>query len=173
MAATLNRPGLRRMGTRQRVRPMADINVTPMVDVMLVLLVIFMITAPLLTAGVQVDLPKSQAETLPGKDEPLAITIDNEGRIYLQETQVDLQSLAPRLLAITQNNSEARIFVRGDKAVSYGRIMEVMGTINAAGFTKVALVTERTPTAGSVAAKPAAAKPAATKPAAAGDKAPK
>jgi biopolymer transport protein TolR len=128
---------------------MSDINVTPMVDVMLVLLVIFMVTAPLLTAGVQVDLPKTKASALSGKDEPLAITVDAQGKIYLQETPVELSALAPRLIAITHNNPEARIFVRGDKAISYGRIMEVMGTVNAAGFTKVALVTERMPDKGS------------------------
>jgi len=127
---------------------MSDINVTPMVDVMLVLLVIFMVTAPLLTAGVQVDLPKTQAATLAGKDEPLSISVDSQGRIFLQETEVELGALAPRLIAITHNNPDARIFVRGDKAISYGRVMEVMGTVNAAGFTKVALVTERMPETG-------------------------
>ena len=147
MAFTIPRRGARR-GVRRSTRPMSDINVTPMVDVMLVLLVIFMVTAPLLTAGVQVDLPKTQAATLAGKDEPLSISVDSQGRIFLQETEVELGALAPRLIAITHNNPDARIFVRGDKAISYGRVMEVMGTVNAAGFTKVALVTERMPETG-------------------------
>lgn len=145
MAFTMPRRGLKRLGTRRASRPMSDINVTPMVDVMLVLLVIFMVTAPLLTVGVQVDLPKTQASTLPGKDEPLAISIDAQGRIFIQETEVEIDTLAPRLVAITHNNSEARIFVRGDRAINYGRVMEVMGTVNAAGFTKVALVSEQMP----------------------------
>lgn len=145
MAFTIQRRGPRRMGSRRSTRPMSDINVTPMVDVMLVLLVIFMVTAPLLTAGVQVDLPKTHAASLPGKDEPLSVSVDAQGRIFLQETEVDLDALAPRLIAITHNNPDARIFVRGDKAISYGRVMEVMGTVNAAGFNKVALVTEQMP----------------------------
>jgi biopolymer transport protein TolR len=135
--------GGRRLGRRFRRKPMSEINVTPMVDVMLVLLVIFMVTAPLLTVGVQVDLPKTQAAVIPGKDEPLAVTVNKDGNIFLQETEIDLDALAPRLLAITNNNPEVRIFVRGDQAINYGRVMAVMSTINAAGFTKVALVTEQ------------------------------
>ena len=127
---------------RQRTRPMSEINVTPMVDVMLVLLVIFMVTAPLLTVGVQVDLPKTKASLIPGADEPLTISVNAEGTIFLQETELELAALAPRLAAITGNNPDIRIFVRGDKAISYGRVMEVMGTINAAGFRKVALVAQ-------------------------------
>jgi len=122
---------------------MSEINVTPMVDVMLVLLVIFMVTAPLLTVGVQVDLPKTKASVIPGQDEPLAITVDAKGQIYLQETEIDLQGLVPRLAAITSNNPDVRIFVRGDASINYGRVMEVMGTINTAGYRKVALVTQR------------------------------
>ena len=127
---------------RQRTRPMSEINVTPLVDVMLVLLVIFMVTAPLLTVGVQVDLPKTKASLIPGEDEPLTISVNAEGTIFLQETELELAALAPRLAAITGNNPDVRIFVRGDKAISYGRVMEVMGTINAAGFRKVALVAQ-------------------------------
>lgn len=141
--AIMTPTGGRRFGRRARRRPMSEINVTPMVDVMLVLLVIFMVTAPLLTVGVQVDLPKTQAAVIPGKDEPLAVTVNKNGNIFLQETEIELDALAPRLLAITNNNPAVRIFVRGDQAINYGRIMEVMGTINAAGFTKVALVTEQ------------------------------
>ena len=121
---------------------MSDINVTPMVDVMLVLLVVFMVTAPLLTVGVQVDLPKTKAALLSGDDEPLTITVDAEGRVFLQETELDLDALSPRLVALIGNNPDVRIFVRGDRAISYGRVMEVMGKVNAAGYRKVALITE-------------------------------
>jgi biopolymer transport protein TolR len=121
---------------------MSEINVTPFVDVMLVLLVIFMVTAPLLTVGVSVDLPKTKASVIQGQDEPLAITVDKQGRIYLQETELELTTLVPRLLAITGNNPDIRIFIRGDRAIDYGRVMKVIGTINKAGFKKVALVTD-------------------------------
>ena len=125
---------------RGRYRPMAEINVTPFVDVMLVLLVVFMITAPLLTVGVAVDLPKTKAPTLQGSDQPLAITINAEGRIFLQELEVELDDLVPKLRAITAAAPEQRIFVRGDQTISYGRVLQVMSTINAAGFRRVALV---------------------------------
>jgi biopolymer transport protein TolR len=125
-----------------RYKPMSDINVTPMVDVMLVLLVVFMITAPLLTAGVQVDLPKTEAAQITGQDEPLVVSVDKTGKAFLQDAPIDDESLGPRLSAITSNRKDARIFVRGDKSVNYGRIMEVMGVINRAGFTKVALIAE-------------------------------
>ena len=123
-------------------RMMSDINVTPMVDVMLVLLVVFMVTAPLLTVGVQVDLPKTAASTIQGQDEPISITVTREGRIFLQETELELDELAPRLVSISGANPDIRIFVRGDKDIGYGRVMEVMGRVNAAGFKKVALVTD-------------------------------
>ncbi len=142
MASLLQRSNL---GNRHRRRPMSEINVTPMVDVMLVLLVIFMVTAPLLTVGVTVDLPKTKASVIPGEDEPLAVSIDDIGQIFIQDTKVDLAGLVPRLLAITGNNPDVRIFVRGDKGIHYGRVMQVMGTVNAAGFRKVALITERMP----------------------------
>ncbi len=142
MAARLQRSSVRSRG-RHRTAAMSEINVTPMVDVMLVLLIIFMVTAPLLTVGVQVDLPKTKATIIRGEDEPLAITIDREGQVYLQETEIELDGLLPRLNAITGNNPEVRIFVRGDAAVDYGRVMEVMGRINAAGYKKVALVTQQ------------------------------
>jgi len=134
-----------RFGGRRRrhSRIMTDINVTPMVDVMLVLLVIFMVAAPLLTVGVEVDLPKTSAAQLPGKDEPIAVTVKSDGEIYLQNTQIPLESLVPRLNAILKENPDPRIFVRGDRSINYGRVMEVMGTINAAGYHKVALVTEQ------------------------------
>ena len=124
-------------------RPMAEINVTPFVDVMLVLLVVFMVTAPLLTVGVSVDLPRSEAPVVPGKDEPLAITLDAKGNLFLQDTEVKLNTLAARLMAITNNNPKVRIFVRGDRSIAYGRVMEVMGALTAAGFSRVALITEK------------------------------
>ena len=122
--------------------PISDINVTPMVDVMLVLLIIFMVTAPLLTVGVPVDLPKTNASTITGQDEPLVVSVSPTGNVFLQETEISLDDLAPRLRAIVQNKPETRIFVRGDKAVSYGRVVEVMGTLTSAGFSRVALITE-------------------------------
>ena len=124
-------------------RPMAEINVTPFVDVMLVLLVVFMVTAPFLTVGVSVDLPRSEAPVVPGKDEPLAITVDAKGNLFLQDTEVKLNTLAARLMAITNNNPKVRIIVRGDRSIAYGRIMEVMGALTAAGFSRVALITEK------------------------------
>lgn len=121
-------------------RPMSEINVTPMVDVMLVLLIVFMVTAPLMTVGVPVDLPKSEAGNLSGQEEPLVVSVNADGKIFLQETQIKVADLAPRLVAISGNNPEARIFIRGDQAINYGRVMEVMSKINAAGFTRVGLV---------------------------------
>ena len=121
-------------------RPMSEINVTPFVDVMLVLLVVFMITAPLLTVGVPVDLPKAAAPLLQGQDEPLTVTLDAGGTIFIQETEVALDDLVARLVAITDRKADTRIFLRGDQGIPYGRVMEVMATIGSAGFTKVALV---------------------------------
>ncbi|MEJ1995299.1 MAG: protein TolR [Limibacillus sp.] len=127
---------------RQQYRPMAEINVTPFVDVMLVLLIVFMVTAPLLTVGVPVDLPETEAQAIADPDEPLVVSVDREGAVYLQDTQIDMDKLVPRLIAVTGSNPDARIFVRGDRAIAYGRIMEVMGLVNAAGFKKVALIAE-------------------------------
>ena len=143
MVAQLSRKNERTRRQGRTTAPMSEINVTPMVDVMLVLLIIFMVTAPLLTVGVQVDLPKTKASIIRGEDEPLAITVKADGQLYLQETKIELIGLLPRLTAITGNNPEVRIFVRGDSSVNYGRVMEVMGTINAAGYRKVALVTQQ------------------------------
>ena len=131
-----------RHGRHRRFRPMAEINVTPMVDVMLVLLVIFMVTAPLLTSGVPVDLPKTKAGQLKGDDQPLTISVDSRGRIFLQDTEVQMDELAPRIQAIVGTKPETRIFVKGDAAINYGRVMEVMGLLNAAGFTHIGLVTD-------------------------------
>lgn len=133
---------------RRRHQPMSEINVTPFVDVMLVLLVVFMIAAPLLSVGVPVELPKAVAPTLKGLDEPLAVTIDQEGRIYLQEKEVQLGELVPALIAVTAGNQERRVFVRGDQSINYGRVIEVMGAVNSAGFTRVALVAQAPARAG-------------------------
>ncbi|MEZ5905100.1 MAG: protein TolR [Geminicoccaceae bacterium] len=141
VGGTGGRGGKWRRG-RQR-RQMGEINVTPFVDVMLVLLIVFMVTAPMLTMGVSVDLPRADSSPMPGQDEPLSVSIDASGAIYLQETAIELDQLAPRLLAITEQNAEARIFVRGDRAIDYGRVMAVIGNLNRAGFTKVALLTEQ------------------------------
>jgi len=121
---------------------MSEINVTPFVDVMLVLLIVFMVTAPLLTVGVDVDLPKATSSPLPGQDEPLTITVNRNGAVYLQESEIALDDLGPRLIAIIEAKPETRIFVRGDKIIDYGRVMEVVGSIHDAGIAKVSLVTE-------------------------------
>ena len=123
-------------------RVMSDINVTPMVDVMLVLLVVFMITAPLMTVGVPVDLPRTAASQIVGQDEPLVISINAEGNMFLQDTEVELGQMVPRLNAITANKKDTRIFLRGDRAIAYGDVMILMGTLNLAGFNRVALITE-------------------------------
>jgi biopolymer transport protein TolR len=127
---------------RRSARPMAEINVTPMVDVMLVLLIIFMVTAPLLTVGVPIELPKSEAQQLEGDKEPLTISVDPEGKIFLQDTELKLDEIVPKLTAIAKNGYEERIFVRGDRRVNYGVVMRVMGTISAAGFHRIALVSD-------------------------------
>jgi len=131
---------------RHRRSPvMAEINVTPMVDVMLVLLIIFMISAPLLTVGVPIDLPQTQAASLDQADkEPLAVSVTTNGQVFLQNTEIKLEELAPKLKAITaaRGGNEERIYVRGDRTVDYGTMMKVMGRLSAAGFRKVALVTE-------------------------------
>jgi biopolymer transport protein TolR len=135
---------LARYGTRSaHYRPMSEINVTPMVDVMLVLLVVFMVTAPLLTVGVPVDLPQTKAPQINEPKEPLVITIDAQGKIFLQNTSMDdVSQVVPRLQAITNNNPDASIYVRGDRSVNYGRVLQVMGLISSAGFTKVSLIAE-------------------------------
>jgi biopolymer transport protein TolR len=130
--------------SRERNHISSEINVTPLVDVMLVLLIIFMVTSPMLVAGVQVDLPKTKAAPLSGQDEPLAISIDKKGNVYIFETQVKSRELGQKLSSILKEKKETRIFVRGDKDIDYGRVMEVFGIIKASGFSNVALVTELT-----------------------------
>ena len=142
MAAQMMGGGGRGNSRRRFNRPVSDINITPFVDVMLVLLVVFMVTAPLMTVAVPVDLPKTQAHTLNQDKEPLVVSMDADGHVYLQDKQMKMEDLVPKLKAITGANPEARIFVRGDKDLPYGKIMEVMGSISSAGFTKVALVAD-------------------------------
>jgi biopolymer transport protein TolR len=125
-----------------RYRPMADINVTPLVDVMLVLLVVFMVTAPLLTVGVPVNLPQTAAPPISEPKEPLVISVNREGTIYLQQASVPLDSLVARLQAVTGANPDAVLYVRGDKDINYGRVLEVMSLVTAAGFHKVSLVAQ-------------------------------
>lgn len=129
---------------RRRAAVMAEINVTPMVDVMLVLLIIFMVAAPLLTVGVPIDLPQTQAKTLDIDKEPLTLSVKTDGKVFLNETEIKVDELVPKLTAITAARAgmEERIFVRGDRRVDYGTVMKVMGRLSAAGFKRVALVTE-------------------------------
>lgn len=119
-----------------------DINVTPFIDVMLVLLIIFMVSAPLLTVGVPIELPQSQGKQLESNHEPLTISVSSNGDIFIGETKVALEEIAEKLKAIAKNGVDEQIFVRGDKGITYGQVMTVMGRISAGGFKKVSLVTE-------------------------------
>ena len=127
---------------RSSKSPISEINVTPFVDVMLVLLIIFMVTAPFLTVGVQVDLPESSADSLPDEQEPLTLSINSKGEIFIQESQVELDKIVAKILAIAKNRTDTRIYVRGDKTINYGRVLEIMGMLSGSGFTKVALISE-------------------------------
>jgi biopolymer transport protein TolR len=127
---------------RSEREPISEINVTPFVDVMLVLLIIFMVTAPLLTVGVQVDLPETSADTLPEESEPLTLTINSKGEVFIQETKIEFNNLIKKILAVSKNRTDTRIYVRGDKTINYGRVLEVMGILSGSGFTKVALISE-------------------------------
>ena len=142
MGAGVNGPA--RAGRRRssrRYQPMGDINVTPLVDVMLVLLIIFMVTAPLLTVGVPIDLPKTQAKQLNSDSEPLTVSVGKAGKVFLQEREIELDQIVPKLVAITKSGYDRRIFVRGDGQANYGAVMKVMGALSAAGFRRLALVT--------------------------------
>ena len=136
---TFNQKNSRRT---KRYSQMSEINVTPFVDVMLVLLIVFMVTAPLLTVGIPVDLPKVKASALTDQKDPIEITVKLDGTLFLGESKVEVENLIPRLNAITELNKEARIYVRGDRVVAYGRIMEIMSSVNSAGYIKVALVAQ-------------------------------
>lgn len=127
--------------TRRRHAPIAEINVTPMVDVMLVLLIIFMVAAPLLTVGVPIDLPETQAKPLEGDVEPVTVSVRSDGRIFLQDAEVSGEKLVATLQAIAANGLNERIFVRGDRDADYGTMMQIMGRLNAAGYKRIGLVT--------------------------------
>jgi biopolymer transport protein TolR len=133
-----------RRGRRAAMRPMAEINVTPFVDVMLVLLIIFMVTAPLMTAGVPVDLPKTEAGQTAGptQDEPLTVSVRQDGRIFVQETETSLAEIVPKLNAVAKGGAQQVIYIRGDASANYGLLLQVMGRISAAGFQRISLVTE-------------------------------
>ncbi|MGA2566245.1 MAG: protein TolR [Pseudolabrys sp.] len=143
MAANAGTPVIGRR-KRHRQKVMSEINVTPMVDVMLVLLIIFMVSAPLLTVGVPIDLPQSQAKSLDQDKESLTLSVNEKGQVYLQNAEISVDDLIPKLEAVAQarGGTEARVYVRGDKKVDYGTMMKVMGRLSAAGFHRVALVTE-------------------------------
>lgn len=121
---------------------MSEINVTPFVDVMLVLLIVFMVAAPLLTVGVPIDLPESQAKSIDQDKEPLTVSVNDKGQVFLQNTEIAVEEIVPKLKAISKNGTEERIYVRGDRKVDYGTVMRVMGRLSAAGYRRVALVTE-------------------------------
>ena len=129
---------------RRRAPVMAEINVTPMVDVMLVLLIIFMVSAPLLTVGVPLDLPQTQAKSLDQDKEPLTVSVNLQGQVYLQNTEIAVDELVPKLKAVTEarGGMDERIFVRADKLVDYGTVMKVMARLSAAGFRRIGMVTE-------------------------------
>jgi biopolymer transport protein TolR len=139
-AADFDGDGRRRAG---RYRPMSEINVTPLVDVMLVLLVVFMIAAPLLTIGVPVDLPQTAAPPITDPKEPLVISIDGTGQIFIEDAVIETGALVPRLQAITDNNPDAVLYVRADKSIDYGRVLEVMSLVSSAGFRKVSLIAQQ------------------------------
>ena len=143
MAANAGTPVIGRR-KRHRQKVMSEINVTPMVDVMLVLLIIFMVSAPLLTVGVPIDLPQSQAKSLDQDKEPLTLSVNDKGQVFLQNAEISVDDLIPKLQAVAEarGGTEARVYVRGDKNVGYGTMMQVMGRLSAAGFHRVALVTE-------------------------------
>ena len=135
--------GIRRPGQRRRSRPMAEINVTPFVDVMLVLLIVFMVSAPMLTVGVPIELPKTTANALPTeREEPLTITLTARGQVFIQKTETPADEILTKLSAIAQERSGDRIFLRADGTIPYERVVQVMGLLNAGGFTNIALVTD-------------------------------
>ena len=145
MAAGLHGAELKgsRRGRRRRSRlaPMSEINVTPFVDVMLVLLIVFMVAAPLLTVGVPIELPRTKAKPLQGEKEPVTVTVKADGTVFLQETEIDPETLAAKVQAIAENGYDERIYVRADRTVDYGNVMKVMGALSGAGFKRLALVT--------------------------------
>jgi biopolymer transport protein TolR len=144
MQGSGNSSGARRGRRRSRRMPMSEINVTPFVDVMLVLLIIFMVTAPLLTVGVPVELPKTQAETISdaSQKEPLTVSVREDGKIFLQEMEISLEEIVPKLTAIAKNGVEDVIYIRGDRRANYGVMMQIMGRISGSGLRRISLVTD-------------------------------
>ena len=142
MGVQLSSSSPKRGKRRSRYAPMGEINVTPFVDVMLVLLIVFMVTAPLLTVGVPVDLPKTKAGQISANAAPLVVSMQEDGAIYLQEKEIETAQLIPRLRALSEANPDVRIFVRGDTNLAYGEVVGLMGRIQSAGFERVALVAE-------------------------------
>ncbi|PIO97509.1 Biopolymer transport, TolR [uncultured Pleomorphomonas sp.] len=134
--------GSRRRRRRHARGVMSEINVTPMVDVMLVLLIIFMVAAPLLTVGVPIDLPETAARPMEGQTDPINISVDAAGKVFIQDSEISYEELVPKLMAVAKNGVEDRIYVRGDKAADYGMVMRVMARISAAGFKKIGLITQ-------------------------------
>jgi biopolymer transport protein TolR len=135
--------GYTRRGSRRRssFSAMSEINVTPLVDVMLVLLIVFMVAAPLMTVGVPIELPKTQAKQMQTETEPITVSVDAKGQVFINESAIDLETLVPKLQAIAKNGYEEKIFIRADSTIDYGLVMKVMGALNAAGFNKLGLVT--------------------------------
>ena len=137
--------GSRRRRRRHASGVMSEINVTPMVDVMLVLLIIFMVAAPLMTVGVPIDLPQTAAKPMEGQTDPINISVDATGKVFIQDSEITLDELVPKLMAVAKNGVEDRIYVRGDKTADYGTVMRVMARISAAGFKKIGLITQEEP----------------------------
>ena len=161
MAVKLGHSNMRGYAARRKYSPMAEINVTPMVDVMLVLLVIFMVTAPLLTVGVPVQLPKTKAAAMTNPDEPLVVSVKKDGSVFLQETAIELDQLGPRLQAITANKPDTTIYVRADQDTNYGVFAQVLAELQASGFNKVGLVTDSKAPGDSKTGDKSSSKPAA------------
>jgi biopolymer transport protein TolR len=137
--------GSGRRGRRRRYLPINDINMTPFIDVVLVLLIIFMVAAPMLTVGVPIELPRTAARQIQDETQPITISVNARGDIFLQDTRVTIEDLVPRLAVIARNGVEDRLFIRGDRGVNYGTMMQVMGLVNRAGFRRIGLVTEQDP----------------------------
>jgi biopolymer transport protein TolR len=140
--AQMGRGGGGKRGRRTRRSLNAEINVTPLVDVMLVLMLIFMVLATVVAAGVPIELPKTDAKSMPMQQQPLTVTVDRAGRIFLQDEEVTLEALTPKLMALAGEGYEERIYLRGDEGGNYGPVMKVMASINAAGFSNIGLVTD-------------------------------
>jgi len=143
MSAGGGRGGSRRRGRRGKSQPMSEINVTPLVDVMLVLLIVFMVAAPLLTVGVSIDLPQSQAKSLNTESKPITVSVTSSGDVYVLENKIDPADLISTIEALAPNGIEERIYVRGDTVADYGSVMKIMGQLSGAGYTKIGLITEQ------------------------------